>query len=68
MNAGGGSFKSQMKRADASGAWLALIVGEDEVRAREVTVKSLRGAGDQQRVARAGMAGEFAAILQRVKA
>ena len=68
MNAGGGSFKSQMKRADASGAWLALIVGEDEVRAREVTVKSLRSAAQQQRIARGSVAGEFAAILQRVKA
>ena len=33
LHAGGGSFKSQMKKADGSGAWLALIVGEDEVRA-----------------------------------
>ena len=30
LNAGGGSFKSQMKRADASGARYALIVGDDE--------------------------------------
>jgi histidyl-tRNA synthetase len=68
MNAGGGSFKSQMKRADASGAWLALIVGEDEVRAGEISVKTLRSAGDQQRIGRSRIAGEFAAILQRVKA
>ena len=68
MNAGGGSFKSQMKRADASGAWLALIVGEDEVRAGEVSVKALRSAGDQQRIGRGRIAGEFAAILQKVKA
>ena len=68
MHAGGGSFKSQMKRADASGAWLALIVGEDEVRAGEISVKSLRSAGDQQRIGRGRVAGELAAILQRVKA
>ena len=68
MHAGGGSFKSQMKKADASGAWLALIVGEDEVRAGEISVKALRSAGDQQRIGRARMAEEFAAILQRVRA
>jgi len=42
LHAGGGSFKSQMKKADASGAWTALIVGEDELRAQEVSVKMLR--------------------------
>jgi histidyl-tRNA synthetase len=39
---GGGSFKSQMKKADKSGAQLALIWGEDEVAAGTVTVKPLR--------------------------
>jgi histidyl-tRNA synthetase len=68
MHAGGGSFKSQMKKADASGAWLALIVGEDEVRAGEISVKALRGAGDQQRIGRARVAEEFAAILKKVRA
>ena len=43
----GGSFKSQMKKADASGARYALIIGDDEVASRKVTVKSLRG-GEQQ--------------------
>jgi len=42
LNAGGGSFKSQMKKADKSGARLALIWGEDEVAAQVVTIKSLR--------------------------
>ena len=68
LHAGGGNFKSQMKKADASGAWLALIVGEDEVRAGEVTVKSLRSAGEQQRIARARVLEDLAATLQRVKA
>ena len=45
----GGSFKSQMKKADASGARYAVIIGEDEVASRKVTVKPLRG-GDQQTV------------------
>ena len=42
QHGGGGSFKSQMKKADGSGARLALIVGEDEVRAGELTLKFLR--------------------------
>ena len=33
VNAGGGSFKAQMKKADASGARFALIVGDDEAAA-----------------------------------
>jgi histidyl-tRNA synthetase len=45
----GGSFKSQMKKADASGARFAMILGDEEVAARKVTVKPLRG-GEQQTV------------------
>jgi len=51
LHAGGGSFKSQMKKADASGARYAAIIGDDEAAAGEVTVKPLRGEGEQQRVA-----------------
>jgi len=43
----GGSFKSQMKKADASGARYAVIIGDDEVAANRVTVKPMRG-GEQQ--------------------
>ncbi|MBS0319448.1 MAG: histidine--tRNA ligase [Proteobacteria bacterium] len=50
LHAGGGSFKSQMKRADASGARVALILGDDEVAARTVTIKSLRDDGSQAAV------------------
>ncbi len=42
---GGGSFKSQMKKADKSGARAALIWGEDEVAAQTVSVKPLRDTG-----------------------
>ena len=42
MHCGGGSFKSQMKKADATGASYALIIGDDEVKAQEVTLKPLR--------------------------
>jgi histidyl-tRNA synthetase len=44
---GGGSFKSQMKKADKSGAQYALLMGEDEVAANKVTIKPLRSGGDQ---------------------
>jgi histidyl-tRNA synthetase len=39
------SFKSQMKRADASGAAFAVILGEDEIAGGNVGVKPLRDAG-----------------------
>ena len=51
VHAGGGSFKSQMKKADASGARYALIVGDDEAAANTVAVKPLREAGEQRAVA-----------------
>jgi histidyl-tRNA synthetase len=41
-NCGGGGFKSQFKRADKSGAAVALILGEDEVRDQTVSIKFLR--------------------------
>jgi histidyl-tRNA synthetase len=47
QNVGGGSFKSQMKKADKSGASVALIWGEDEVAAGRVTMKTLRGQSEQ---------------------
>ena len=56
MHCGGGSFKAQFRRADASGAFAAVVIGEDEAAVGEVTVKWLRaedsgaGAGQQQRV------------------
>lgn len=48
QHTGGGSFKTQMKRADKSGARIALIWGEDEVARQAVTVKALR-AGEGER-------------------
>ncbi len=45
--AGAGSFKSQMKRADASGAAFAAIIGEDEVAAGTVAIKAMR-AGEEE--------------------
>ncbi len=49
---GGGSMKAQMKSADRSGARVALLVGSDELEAGEVTVRDLRGDGEQRRVSR----------------
>ncbi|MGD8526549.1 MAG: histidine--tRNA ligase [Thioalkalispiraceae bacterium] len=47
---GGGSFKSQMKKADKSGAQVALILGEDEIINQLITVKDLRGDKGQQQI------------------
>lgn len=49
-NCGGGSLKSQMKRADKSGASLALILGENEIAEGKVTVKFLREQREQQTI------------------
>lgn len=51
MHCGGGSFKSQMKKADKSGADIALILGENEIKAGEVAVKYLREDKEQHSVA-----------------
>ena len=50
FHCGGGSFKSQMKKADASGATFAVIIGDDEAEAGEVTLKHLREESAQKRV------------------
>ena len=63
QHCGGGSFKSQMKKADASGAWLAVILGDDEVAAAEATLKPLREEKPQQRVKLADLADAVGAHL-----
>ena len=50
FHCGGGSFKSQMKRADSSGAAYAVIVGDNEAAMGEVALKPLREEGEQQTV------------------
>ena len=47
LHAGGGGFKAQMKRADASTARYAVILGEDELKQQKFALKPLRGQGDQ---------------------
>ena len=50
LHAGGGSFKSQMKKADRSQAKFALILGDDEVVRQQVTLKPMQAEikGEQQ--------------------
>ena len=56
LHCGGGSFKSQMKKADSSQARFAIIIGDDEVASGEVSVKPLRGGGEQSRMSVAAAA------------
>ncbi len=63
QHCGGGSFKSQMKRADASGATIAAIIGDDEAAAGEVTVKPLREERGQSRVALERLADAVSELL-----
>jgi histidyl-tRNA synthetase len=50
LNSGGSSFKSQMKRADKSGAAYAVILGDDEMKEGVAQVKSLRIENQQSRI------------------
>ncbi len=67
LHCGGGSFKSQMKKADASGAPCAVIIGDDEAQAGEVTLKPLRDGGEQLRVAADELADRLADLLFTVE-
>lgn len=55
-NPGDGSFKSQFKRADRSGAELAMIVADEEVEQSSVTIKRLRNEQPQEKVKLSGLA------------
>src|SRR5690606_1212680 len=63
VNCGGGSFQSQMKRADKSGAQLALILGDTEAQQRRCALKHLRKDATQLDLAWDQLAGEIAARL-----
>nr|WP_145545264.1 histidine--tRNA ligase [Variovorax boronicumulans] len=66
LHAGGGSMKSQFKKADASGAQYALIFGADEAAAGELTVKALRdGQGAQHRCSLSNVAAWAASLQSR---
>jgi histidyl-tRNA synthetase len=61
----GGSFKSQFKKADKSGATYALILGDDEVSRGEVSIKDLRDAQQEQQVLSQTAAIEFLQATNR---
>ena len=60
---GGGSFKSQFKKADKSNARYALILGDNELARGEAGLKNLRGADEQQQVKLTDLASVLAARL-----
>jgi histidyl-tRNA synthetase len=63
LNLGGGSFKSQLKRADKSNAAYALILGDQEVAESKIGLKPLRSTEDQISVAMHELAATLAARL-----
>jgi histidyl-tRNA synthetase len=63
LNMGGGSFKTQMRRADQSGALFAVIIGENELQAGTVAVKALREERPQSAVASSDAAQYVAKLL-----
>jgi histidyl-tRNA synthetase len=63
VHCGGGGFKAQMRRADRSGAPVAVILGEDEVQAGTAGVKALRAEAGQSTVAQADVASAVRRIL-----
>jgi histidyl-tRNA synthetase len=62
-NAGGGSFKTQLKRADKSGARFALIIGDDEAARGVVGLKDLRHDAPQVELAHGSVAAALSAAL-----
>jgi histidyl-tRNA synthetase len=63
VNCGGGSFKSQFKRADRSGAPFAMVIGDDEVVQQQVLLKPLRSKAEQEVLARQHAASRLAEVL-----
>ena len=60
---GGGGFKAQFKRADRSGAAVALILGDDEARDRTISIKPLRGEGEQATVPQDELVSRLQAVI-----
>jgi histidyl-tRNA synthetase len=65
-NVNGGSFKAQFKRADRSGARLALVLGEDEISTGRVTIKYLRGENEQLSIDRDKLVGWMQDFIERL--
>ena len=66
VNLGGGSFKSQMKRADKSNAAYALVLGEQELADRRAGLKPLRSTEEQSSVAFDELPARLAGLLGKV--
>jgi histidyl-tRNA synthetase len=64
VHAGGGSFKSQMRKADKSGAHIAIILGEAEMAAGTVAIKYLRQQREQVEIPQAEISARLASLLQ----
>ena len=63
VHAGGGSFKSQMRKADRSGARIALILGETEIEAGTIAVKFLREEKAQSEIMQTDIVKQLAPLL-----
>ena len=63
VHAGGGSFKSQFKKADRSGAHLALVFADDEAEGDTIQIKPLKDDRDQEIVALDRVAERIASLL-----
>jgi histidyl-tRNA synthetase len=61
---GGGNTRGRFKRADRSGATLALIIGSDELEANTITIKPLREAAEQQQIPRGELTKSLPAIAK----
>ncbi|XAW58545.1 histidine--tRNA ligase [Halomonas sp. Bachu 37] len=68
MHCGGGSFKSRMKKADKSGATLAVLIGDEELAQHSATVKFLRDDRDQRSLPQAELAVELHGLLETPEA
>ena len=64
VNCGGGSFKSQFKKADKSGARFALVIGDDELDREVVSLKSLRDQQEQKELPIATLSDSIAGLLE----
>jgi histidyl-tRNA synthetase len=64
VHAGAGSFKSQMRKADKSGAQIAIILGESEMAAGTVALKFLRQQRQQAEVPQTEIVTQLAALLE----
>ncbi|HEY9017087.1 histidine--tRNA ligase [Thiomicrospira sp.] len=65
MHCGGGSFKSQLKKADKSGATYAVILGDNEVSQQVATIKPLREQSEQQSLAWNELVAFFSQAMQK---